>query len=98
MTAADQGDADDTFGNGSGNEWHHWNSLGAFLVRTGRYLEAGTAFESADEAAPTGITWPLENLASLELLNGNFDKAMAFLTPLVERATLLEFGRAVKTE
>jgi serine/threonine protein kinase/tetratricopeptide (TPR) repeat protein len=53
------------------DHWHHWNSLGAFLVKMARYPEAREAFERANELAPQGLAWPLINLATLKLLAGD---------------------------
>jgi serine/threonine-protein kinase len=56
--------------------WHHWNSLGAFLVKLTRYPEARSAFQRAAELAPEGTTWPLRNLASVRMLEGDFEGAI----------------------
>lgn len=54
------------------DHWHLWNSLAAFLVRLGDYPRARDAFERAAALVPDGITWPLENLATVLILEGDF--------------------------
>ncbi|HUP43338.1 MAG TPA: protein kinase, partial [Thermoanaerobaculia bacterium] len=62
----------------SGEEsWLNWNRLGALLLRGGRYDEARQALQRAAELAPAGIYWPELNLATLELLQANWQAAVA---------------------
>ena len=58
------------------DDWHRWNSLGAFHVRRGHYPEARQEFEKAAELAPDDVTWPRENLAALHILEGEFQAAV----------------------
>ena len=59
------------------DDWHLWNSLGAFLVKTTDYDAARDAFERAASLAPADMTWPRENLASLSILEGKPETAVA---------------------
>jgi len=59
------------------DKWFNWNSLGAFLVRTGKYEEATGVFETAKSLAPRGVIRPHENLAALAILQGDFEGAIA---------------------
>jgi Tfp pilus assembly protein PilF len=59
------------------DKWFNWNSLGAFLVRTGSYEEAAEVFEKAKSLAPPGVISPQENLAALAILQGDFEGAIA---------------------
>ncbi|MFP3939698.1 MAG: protein kinase domain-containing protein [Thermoanaerobaculia bacterium] len=62
----------------SGEEnWFNWNALGALLLRLGRHDEAREAFERASELVPERITWPAANLAVLEVLEANWEAAIA---------------------
>jgi len=58
------------------DDWHLWNSLGAFLVMTGNYTEAKETFGKAAELAPQSVTWPQENLATVRILEGDFEGAI----------------------
>jgi serine/threonine-protein kinase len=55
--------------------WGSWNELGTFLFRHSRYAEAEEALEQARKLAPPEVVRPLENLASLALVQG--DTALA---------------------
>jgi tetratricopeptide (TPR) repeat protein len=57
--------------------WSHWNELGNVLLRVGEHQEARTAYERAAGLAPPELSWPLQNLATLELLDANFRAAIA---------------------
>jgi serine/threonine protein kinase/tetratricopeptide (TPR) repeat protein len=57
-------------------DWKRWNYLGAFYVLRGDYAEARKYFIKAEELAPEDITWPRENLASVQILEGDFDGAI----------------------
>jgi TolB-like protein/Tfp pilus assembly protein PilF/predicted Ser/Thr protein kinase len=59
------------------DKWFNWNSLGAFLVRTGKYEEATDVYETAIRLAPGGVIRPQENLAALAILQGDFEGAIA---------------------
>ncbi len=56
--------------------WHHWNALGAFLVRMGDYPQARTAFARAAALAPAGVSWPQWNLVAVRLREGDFKGAI----------------------
>jgi Flp pilus assembly protein TadD len=56
-------------------DWYNWNALGAFLMAGGRTEEAREVLVQAAERAPAEITWPLENLALLEMLEGDWESA-----------------------
>jgi Flp pilus assembly protein TadD len=58
-----------------GDDWLNWNTLGSFHLRTGRYPAARDAYARAAELAPSDVTWPRENLATLDLLEGRFEAA-----------------------
>ena len=59
------------------DKWFNWISLGAFLVRIGKYDEATEVFETAESLAPPGVITPHENLAALAILRGDFEGAIA---------------------
>ncbi len=60
-----------------GDDWFAGNALGMFLARHGRYEDSRAAFESAAAKAPSGLSQPQENLATLDLSQGRFDQAIA---------------------
>ena len=71
--------------------WHHWNSLGALLVELGRYPEAKEAFDQATKRAPEGNDWPLMNLATVKILEADFEGAIAAFEQVdgpIDNATL----------
>ncbi len=59
-----------------GSSWEAWNALGVFRVRSGNYPGARAALERAMNLAPKGLTHPVENLASLLFLEGDFQGAL----------------------
>ena len=59
------------------DDWLNWHALGSFHLRTGGYPAARDAYGRAAELAPSDVTWPRENLASLDLLEGRFEEAAA---------------------
>ena len=59
------------------DDWRNWNALASFLVRRGNYAEAREAFGEAAARAPAEVTWPRQNLVSLDLLEGRFEQAIA---------------------
>lgn len=63
-------------------DWSLWNALGSFLVRAGRYEDAREAFRHAASLAPEDVSWPQENLATVEILRGNFEEAVALFEAL----------------
>ncbi|MCH7666604.1 MAG: protein kinase [Acidobacteria bacterium] len=58
------------------DHWHHWNSLGGFLVRKGDYPEARAAFAEAVSLAPSGVGGPLWNLIAVRLREGDWEGAI----------------------
>lgn len=60
-----------------GDDWRNWNALASFLVRRGTYADAREAFEEAAARAPAEVTWPRQNLVSLDLLEGRIEEAIA---------------------
>ncbi len=58
------------------DDWFSWNSLGIFFIRNTNFPEARRALELAAELAPEGLTWPLENLAVVQILEGDFEEAI----------------------
>jgi len=59
------------------DDWVNWNALASFLTRNGRTEAARTAYERAARLAPPGVRWPQENLAMLEILDADFEAAIA---------------------
>jgi TolB-like protein/Tfp pilus assembly protein PilF len=59
------------------DKWFNWNSLGAFLLRTGEYEEAREVFDTARSLAPPGVITPHENLAAMAILEGDIEGAIA---------------------
>lgn len=57
--------------------WSHWNELGSFYLSQQELDPAEEALERATELAGQDIVWPRENLAILESMRGNFDRALA---------------------
>jgi TolB-like protein/Flp pilus assembly protein TadD len=58
------------------DDWFTSNLLGVFLARHGNYDEARLAFERATVSAGELSTQPRENLATLDLSQGRFDRAI----------------------
>jgi len=58
------------------DDWMNWNALGSFLVRAGRTEGARVAYERAARLAPPDVRWPQENLAILEIVEGDFEAAV----------------------
>ncbi len=58
------------------NDWLSWNSLGVFYTLISRYGEATEALEQAIALAPPEIIQPTENLATISLLEADFDGAI----------------------
>lgn len=58
------------------DDWFTRNVLGMFFARQDRYDDARGEFERAASLAPENVTQPQENLATLDLTEGNFDRAV----------------------
>ncbi len=56
--------------------WFNWNNLGSFLSGVGKYDDARKSFERAVALAPPDVVWPLENLGTLYLFEGEFETAI----------------------
>ncbi len=63
-------------------DWFNWNWLGVFLFRHRDTAAAIEAFERAATLAPSGVTRPRENIATLHAQAGRFDQAIAILEEL----------------
>jgi TolB-like protein/Flp pilus assembly protein TadD len=73
------------------DNWYNWNSLGAFLHQLGRYDEARAAFARAVDLAPSSVSKPQENLATLEIARNRPNEAIAIFErwdPVVTSASL----------
>ena len=57
--------------------WGNWNQIGDYRLRGGDRERARESFQRAAALAPPGVTIPLENLASLALLEGDTAGALA---------------------
>ncbi len=72
--------------------WLHWNEIGGFSLRTGRYSEAREQLTRAAELAPVDVIRPLENLGTLDLYQGNLEAARQTygkISPALRTASLL---------
>lgn len=56
--------------------WLNSYCLGQFLLQSGRYGEAASAFADAAAASPPGMTWPRESLTKLKLASGDIEGAI----------------------
>ena len=58
--------------------WSHWLGLGTLLWQAGDLNAARTSWEKSAELAPPEITWPLENLGTLAVAQGDAAGALAY--------------------
>lgn len=56
--------------------WSLWNYLGGVLQKQGDYAGAREAYEKAMKTAPSELSWPTQNLAAMEIQQGNFAAAI----------------------
>jgi len=69
------------------NFWEHWNELGSILLKAAEYAGARDAFAKAAALAPSGVTWPRQNLAALAMTQGDFQTAVAEFARIPEPIT-----------
>ncbi len=58
--------------------WSHWLALGTLLQQAGDLNAARKTWEKSAALAPPEITWPLENLGSLAVAQGDAAGALAY--------------------
>lgn len=60
------------------NYWNHWLALGNVLMQAGDVAATRKAWEKSAELAPPEITWPLENLGTIAIQQGDAKAALVY--------------------